>query len=100
VRIAKVNNLQFGTVEDVIGHLFIVARRENEKEIIGYLKLGAARPFQDDARIVEMVEVESEYRRQGIASALWRFAKDNGYKPVHEIEKTEDGVAWSEAVGD
>ena len=94
------NNLQFGTVEDVIGHLFIVARRENEKEIIGYLKLGAARPFQDDARIVEMVEVESEYRRQGIASALWRFAKDNGYKPVHEIEKTEDGVAWSEAVGD
>lgn len=90
--------LQFGTLEDAIGHSYILGRIG--EKIVGYLKLGSPRPFQDNARIVLMVWVDEKHRRQGVASALWRFAKENGYKPVHELQKSEDGKAWAMAVGD
>jgi ribosomal protein S18 acetylase RimI-like enzyme len=47
-----------------------------------------------------MVEVHPDYRRQGIATAMWQYAKAQGLNPTHELIKTEDGYAWSQAVGD
>lgn len=88
----------FGVTHDVIGRPIIMARVGDE--VAGYLYLSTARPWHNDSRVVLMVEVEPPYRRQGIARQLWQYAKENGFNPVHEIEKTKDGEAWAKAVGD
>lgn len=90
--------LQFGTLEDAIGRTTILARTGSE--IVGSLELTAPRAFQDNARLVLMIQVEETYRRKGIATALWNFAKDNGFNPVHELEQTQEGKAWAQVVGD
>ena len=89
--------LQFGTLENGIGQSTILARLGSE--IIGSLQLTAPRAFQNDARLVLMIEVHESYRRQGVATALWKFAKDNGFNPHHELEQTESGKAWALAIG-
>ena len=90
--------LQIGVAQDAIGDIYICGRFDTD--VIAYLKLGFPRPWQDDSRMVLMVWVDEEYRRQGVATALWRFAKENGYKPTHELQKSDEGVAWAKAVGD
>jgi|TARA_R110000744_G_C19053800_1_gene528153 hypothetical protein len=90
--------LEFGILEDAIGRSTILVR--SGTEVIGSLKLTAPRVFQDNARLVLMVQVEKTYRRKGVATALWSFAKNNGFNPVHELEQTKDGKAWAQAVGD
>ena len=90
--------MEFGTLEDAIGCTTILARTGSE--IIGSLQLTAPRAFQDNARLVLMVQVEETHRRKGVATALWKFAKDNGFNPIHELEQTQDGKAWARVVGD
>ena len=89
--------LQFGITENAIGQTTILARLDSE--IVGSLELTAPRAFQNDARLVLMVEVHKNHRRQGVASAMWHFAKNQGFNPHHELEQTEDGRAWALAVG-
>lgn len=50
--------------------------------------------------LIKMIAVLPEYQRQGIATAMWEYAKEKGLNPAHELEKTEDGEAWARAVGD
>ena len=88
----------FSVTHDLIGRPIIMARVGDD--VVGYLCLSSARPYFNDSRVVLMIEVEPPYRRQGIATQLWQYAKDNGFNPIHEIEKTKDGKAWAEAVGD
>lgn len=45
------------------------------------------------------IEVEPEYRRQGLATAMWDFAQDAPKKPQHSNQRTNDGEAWSKSVG-
>lgn len=90
--------LEIATHEDVIGRTTVLVR--SGEEVIGRLALSSPRPFQQNARMVLMVEVHPDYRRQGIATAMWQYAKAQGLNPMHELIKTEDGNAWSKAVGD
>lgn len=50
--------------------------------------------------LIRWVHVEPAYRRMGVATAMWNFAKQQGFKPAHEFEKTTAGAAWAQAVGD
>jgi ribosomal protein S18 acetylase RimI-like enzyme len=68
-------------------------------EHMGYLswrKKGAVNPGK-----VLMVETEPEFRRQGVATALWNEAHSRGIKPapVHSTEQTKSGAAWAKKVG-
>jgi GNAT superfamily N-acetyltransferase len=89
--------IEFGTLKDAIGGMTILARTGSE--IIGSLQLTAPRALQDNARLVLMIQVEEAHRRKGIATALWKFAKDNGFNPIHELEQTQEGKAWAQVVG-
>lgn len=94
----NVNNLEIATHEDVIGRVSILVR--SGTEIVGRLTLSSPRPWQGNARMVIMIEVHPDYQRQGIATAMWKYAKSYGFNPMHELIKTENGKAWAEAVGD
>lgn len=65
------------------------------KELIGMLWLTGAWAHLDGGRFVRMVEVDKEYRRQGVATALWDYAVENGFKPRHDVAKTSEGTAWA-----
>jgi len=47
------------------------------------------------------VQVHKNYRRKGIATALWNHAKAIGLNPKHDYdEQSDDGASWAKAVGD
>lgn len=90
--------LEIATHEDVIGRINILVR--SGEQIIGRLTLSSPRPWQDNGRMVIMVEVHPDYQRRGIATAMWKYAKTQGLNPMHELIQTENGKAWASAVGD
>lgn len=63
----------------------------------------------DNAGVVQWISVRKEYRRQGVATALWRYAQSvagtihHGHKcpvPVHSPIRTTAGDAWVASLGD
>jgi len=52
------------------------------------------------AREVSSIEVPKAKRRKGIATAMWKYAKDNNLHPEHSPLQTSMGEAWSKKVGD
>lgn len=55
----------------------------------GYYAIGA----------VTMVQVEREFQRQGIATAMWNAALAREPRLHHSKLRTPDGAAWALAVG-
>ena len=51
-------------------------------------------------REVAMVRVNKGQRRKGVATAMWRYAKDNDLKPEHSAAQTDAGKSWAKKVGD
>ena len=52
------------------------------------------------SREVLGVDIPKAHRRKGVATAMWKYAKENGLEPVHSPLKTEVGEAWAKKVGD
>jgi hypothetical protein len=54
---------------------------------------------------IRNIEVDPEYARQGLATAMWRhgnkLAADNARipKPQHSAVRTSEGDAWAKSVG-
>lgn len=50
---------------------------------------------------VDGIEVDPDYQRRGVATALWNHANSLGVtpKPKHSPNQTGDGRAWAERVG-
>lgn len=48
---------------------------------------------------VDDIWVHPEYRRAGVASALYDFAKDNEPRVHHSSTRTEAGDAWAQSRG-
>lgn len=44
--------------------------------------------------------IESKYRRQGIGTAMFQWAKQQGLQPHHSGRYTDSGRAFASAVGD
>jgi len=80
-----------------LGHDTIFAT--TPQGIIGYLQLADYRPGLE-GRLIGHIEVSGQFRRKGVATKLWQYAKELGLNPVHAIDKTPEGDAWSRAVGD
>jgi ribosomal protein S18 acetylase RimI-like enzyme len=50
--------------------------------------------------VVRDVAVHPEWRRLGIATAMWDYAKKAGLNPSHNYsEQTDDGKLWAKSVG-
>lgn len=45
------------------------------------------------------VVVHAEFRRQGLATALWEYALECGYALKHSSWRTNDGDSWARSVG-
>ena len=49
---------------------------------------------------IHHIEVEAEYMRQGLATAMWNWGQDFGRpKPKHSGDRTTQGDAWARSVG-
>jgi GNAT superfamily N-acetyltransferase len=51
-------------------------------------------------RLVGTVQVEPEFQRKGIATAMWRYAKQQGFNPVHSPNQSPSGKPWAKSVGE
>lgn len=82
--------------QDIAGGVIIGAYLNTER--IGMLWLTGEWAHLDGGRFVRLIEVEPEYRRRGVATALWDYAVENGFKPRHDASKTSDGMNWASTV--
>ena len=92
-------NFTYGLVltETALGDPVVYAVNEDRQKI-GTMVMTVSVPWRPN--LIKVIAVHPEYQRQGIATAMWNFAKEKGLHPAHELEKTEDGEAWAKAVGD
>jgi ribosomal protein S18 acetylase RimI-like enzyme len=65
---------------------------------IGTMSLEA--PFKGSEREVAEIVVDKKYRRQGVATSMWKHAKDVGLNPKHSETQSPAGRAWAKKVGD
>jgi hypothetical protein len=68
---------------------------------IGQLSWFKQQGYGHKAGEVDGIEVDPQYHRQGVASAMWEHAHALGVhpKPRHSSEQTEEGKAWAHHVG-
>lgn len=98
--------LEFGgkkTAEQILGQ--VIARpigASSTDPLAGSMSWGGrSEPFTADTYIdpfVSMIGVAPKYRRQGLATAMWNFAKMWQPNLRHSTDRSEDGYAWSEAI--
>ncbi len=48
---------------------------------------------------IHHIDVEQEYTRQGIATAMWEWGQEMSPKPKHSGDRTPMGDAWARSVG-
>jgi GNAT superfamily N-acetyltransferase len=100
------NNADFQGI--TISHKVIAPdRKDNTIEIEAHHpehgkigRLGLVNHMAGIGRQVGTVEVHPDFQRKGVATALWNYAKDNGFNPVHSTNRSPLGKKWAEAVGD
>lgn len=54
--------------------------------------------WHDSNGEIEKLWVDVAYRRQGIATSLWRMAQWINPAPVHSAWRTDDGDAWARSI--
>jgi len=82
--------------DNVIG---VTIRAYDGEKQIGFLFLTGEFAHANNARFVRNVFVDEAYRRQGVATQLWLYAKENGFNPTHDLVKSDNGLVWSQKVG-
>lgn len=86
---ADFEGISFSHTSDDYGSL--VHATHPEQGMVGYLKLhrdGNARN----------IFVKDEYRRKGIATQMWEYAKKQGLNPQHSDSRTYLGNAWAKSL--
>ena len=97
---AKSRMIGFVLTETSIGDPVVYAVNENRQKI-GRMVMTVSNPLiPQRPNLIKIIAVLPEYQRQGIATAMWNFAKEKGLRPAHDLEKTEDGEASAKAIGD
>src|SRR5919108_5032618 len=100
---AAAPKLEFVFGGDAVGreyHGYTVAYLNNLK--VGYLDWGSD-PDEPDTMFIRMIEVEPDYRRRGIATALVRHTmKQQGFNQVDQTGNyaTPEGQAWRASLGE
>jgi GNAT superfamily N-acetyltransferase len=63
-------------------------------------RLGLTNEMAGVGRMVGTVQVAPEFQRKGIATAMWKYAKEQGFNPVHSPNQSPSGKPWAKAVGE
>jgi hypothetical protein len=63
-------------------------------------RLGLTNEMAGIGRLVGTVQVNKAFQRKGIATAMWHYAKDSGFNPVHSPTQSPEGKKWAKKVGD
>jgi len=81
-------------LEDMVSYdVFIVrAHRADSPNSVGYVTLN-----RENREALELY-VSTDYRRQGIATRLWAYAREH-YDAQHSTDRTVDGQAWALSLG-
>lgn len=48
---------------------------------------------------ISEVYVSPEHRRQGVATAMYKHATEQGFNLIHNDRRTDSGEAWSQSLG-
>jgi GNAT superfamily N-acetyltransferase len=86
------DELHFEIVKSEDGCLTTILAHTRTQRKIGWLQL-----FRDGT--VEDVTVDERHQRRGVATALWNYAIECGYKPKHSADRTTEGDSWAKSVG-
>ena len=62
-------------------------------------RLGLVNHMEGIGRQVGTVKVHPDFQRKGVATAMWNYAKSNGFNPVHSTNQSPSGKKWAKAVG-
>jgi GNAT superfamily N-acetyltransferase len=70
-----------------------------ENGTVGHMLLGFER--KNRGRNVRNIMVNPEHQRQGIATGMWNYAKEQGLNPEHSdpTSQTDEGKSWAKKVG-
>jgi len=49
---------------------------------------------------VKDIRVGESFRRKGVATGMWNYAKQQGLNPEHSDSRTKEGDAWAASTGD
>jgi hypothetical protein len=49
---------------------------------------------------VKDIRVGEDFRRKGVATGMWNYAKSQGLNPQHSDSRTPAGDAWASSTGD
>lgn len=63
--------------------------------VIGHMLL---HPLVNGKRKVRNIVVNQDHQRQGVATGMWNYAQEQGLKPRHSADRTNDGDAWARSV--
>jgi 2'-5' RNA ligase len=74
-------------------HVIEVHHPEDGK--VGFMRWMGTAPYA-----IDKTEVHENHRRQGLATAMWDWAQEEGRpKPTHSRQRTDAGDAWARSVG-
>lgn len=68
------------------GRITIQATHTPSREVIGSAFIYG--------NVMKSIWVDPDYRRQGVATGMWRFAEASELHPVHADSQTELGRLW------
>jgi len=64
-----------------------------EHGYLGSMRIGKYGDIKD-------VRVGEPFRRKGVATGMWNYAKAQGFNPQHSDSRTKEGDAWAKSTGD
>lgn len=71
----------------------IVEASHPEHGFLGSMSLGKYGDVKD-------IRVGEPFRRKGVATGMWNYAKQQGLNPEHSDSRTKEGDAWAKTTGD
>lgn len=90
---SPVANIEHVSISDGVSEHFVATNSRGD--VIGHLDIGG--PKSDHPGEIEHVKVATEYRRQGVATALLSEARSKlSFPVVHSSDQTASGSAWAD----
>jgi GNAT superfamily N-acetyltransferase len=98
------SGIQFGHSENELNHQIWATNHRGEE--IGHLHWSKEEREADDPEeytgdpgVISMIEVHPDYRRKGIATAMFNQAQQYRPKPLHSDDRSYEGDQWARKVG-
>jgi hypothetical protein len=89
---ADFHGVQFTHKHEKYGEITIEASHP-EHGFLGSMRLSKYGEVKD-------IRVGEPFRRKGVATGMWNYAKSQGFNPEHSDSRTEEGDAWAASTGD